>query len=280
MSEPKRLQAGEPVTFIDGRGREFWDVLTAGGQSDVRGDLVVHDDVIGQPDGGTVMSRKQRFFRVLSSTLVQTVQHMPKPASLVWPKDAALLVMWGDVRPGSFVIEGGLGSGALTMALLRAVGPTGRVVTYEVREDTMKRAVKNIRLHHGDAPNHEIRRQSIYEGIDARGVDTVVLDVPEPWAALPHAAAALRNGGVFAAYVVGTTQLQRLAVALDHIECFAQVECMECLLRPWAVSAQSVRPELQMIAHTGFLAFARRTAAVPRPLAPELVAPEPPGDGG
>ncbi len=266
MNAPKLLQAGEPVTFVDGRGREYWDVLAVGGQSDVRGDLVAHDEVIGLPDGGLVKSRKQRLFRVLSSTLVQTVQHMPKPASLVWPKDAALLVTWGDVRPGSFVIEGGLGSGALTMALLRAVGPTGRVVTYEVREDTSRRAVKNIRLVHGEAPNHEVRLRSLYDGIEERGADTVALDVPEPWLALPHAAAALRNGGVFAAYVVGTTQLQRLAVAIEHIDCFAMVECMECLLRPWAVSAQSVRPELQMIAHTGFLLFARRTAAEPRPL--------------
>jgi tRNA (adenine57-N1/adenine58-N1)-methyltransferase len=275
MSEA-RLEAGDPVVLVDEKGRYFYDWLAPGGHSNVRGDLVSHDEIIGHGDGGTVGSRRGRTYRVLSATLVQHVQHMPKHTSLIFPKDAALLATWGDVFPGALVVEGGLGSGALTLSLLRAVGPTGRVVTYELREESVNRARKNIRALLGETPNHEVRHADIYQGIEERDVDSVILDVPEPWDVVPHAAAALRPGGVFASYVVGTTQIQRLVIALERIGCFALIECLESLVRPWQVSARSVRPDLQMVGHTGFLVFARRTAAEPR--APREEAPTEPVD--
>lgn len=278
MSDRGRLSAGTPVVFIDAKGRETWDVLTPGRRTDARGDRIAHDDLIGQPDGSTATSTRHRLWLCLSATAVQHVQHMPKHTSLIYPKDSAMLLAWADVSPGDLVVEGGFGSGGLTLYLLRAVGSTGRVVTYEVREESANRGRKNVRALLGETGNHEVRMADIYQGIVERDVDRVVLDVPEPWAVVPHAAAALRPGGSFASYVVGTTQIQRLVLALERIGCFAALECLEALVRPWQVSARSVRPDLQMIGHTGFLVFARRTAAAPRPFDLPPDEPEMPAD--
>lgn len=252
-----RLREGTPVVFVDARQRLYYDHLAAGATSPVRGDRIAHDEAIGREDGCAVRSTGGSLYHVLSATLPQHVLHMQRHAQIVYPKDIAVLLLWGDVSPGRTVIEGGFGSGALTAALLRAVGPTGRVVTYELQESAVNRAGKNVRALLGACPNHEVRLADIYQGIEATDVDCVMLDVPEPWMVVPHAEQALRGGGVFAAYLPTVLQVQQLALAL-HQASFELIETIETLFREWHVTARSVRPEQQMIGHTGFLVFARK----------------------
>ncbi len=262
---PVRLLAGMPVTFVDRRGRLRHDVLRPGTLSDFRGDVVRHDAVIGQPDGVRVRSSQGRYLHVFAATLRDHVLRMKRHAQIIYPKDIAMLLTWADIYPGATVVEGGFGSGALTLGLLRAVGAGGRVITYELRQEAVNRAAKNVAAFAGDAPNHTVRVADIYQGIVERAVDRVILDVPEPWDAVPAAVEALRPGGIFASYVPTAVQLQRLGAALDRSRAFAVVEALETILRPWHVTRRSVRPEQKIIGHTGFLMFARRTAGEPVP---------------
>lgn len=264
------LRPGQPVVFIDRRRRELHDVLQPGRHTNVRGDRLAHDDVLGQPDGARVTSPKGRIYRVFAATLVQHALYMKRHATIIYPKDIAPILMWSDIAPGHTVVEGGFGSGAMSMALLRAIGRGGRLVTYELSESSANTARKNVEaLFGGPPPHHEVRIGDIYEGIAERDVDRIVLDVPEPWTVVPHAANALRDGGILCAYVPTTLQLQAFALAVREHPGFATTECMEILLRTWHVTRESVRPDQQMIGHTGFIAFSRRAAHPNRDAVPD-----------
>ncbi len=265
------LRAGQPVVFIDRRRRELHDILEPGRHTNVRGDRLAHDDVIGQPDGAKVTSPKGRIYRCFAATLVQHALYMKRHATIIYPKDIAPILMWADIAPGQTVVEGGFGSGAMSMALLRAIGTTGRLITYELREASANTARKNVEALFGrPPPHHTVRIGDIYAGIAERDVDRIVLDVPEPWSVVEHAANALRDGGILCAYVPTTLQLQKFALAVRAHPGFATTECLEILLRSWHVTLESVRPDQQMVGHTGFIAFSRRAAhpnraAVPGP---------------
>jgi len=187
---------------------------------------------------------------------------MPRGAQVLYPKDLALIPMWADIYPGARVFEAGTGSGALTMALLRAVGPRGLVVTYEAREDFARTARLNIERYMGAVPNLVALRNNAYEGIqlleDGVPFDRVVLDLPEPWQVVPHAARVLRSGGIYLSFVPTVPQVQQTVVALQHAAVFAMVETFETLLRTWSVQGRSVRPDHRMVAHSGFLTVARK----------------------
>lgn len=265
------LRAGQPVVFIDRRRRELHDVLQPERHTNVRGDRLAHDDVIGQPDGCKVVSPRGRIYRCFAATLVQHALYMKRHATIIYPKDLAPILMWADIAPGQTVVEGGFGSGAMSMALLRALGPTGRLFTYELREASANTARKNVEaLFGGPVPQHTVHIGDIYDGIKEREVDRIVLDVPEPWDVVEHAANALRDGGILCAYVPTTLQLQKFALAVRKHPGFATTECLEILLRSWHVTLESVRPDQQMVGHTGFIAFSRRAAhpnrdAIPAP---------------
>ncbi len=251
---------GDPVVFVDREGREHITVLTAGKVTDIRGNLIPHDRLFGATEGLRVRGSQAVEFRVVRATLPQFARGMQRHATIIYPKDAAMLVAYGDVFPGATVVEGGYGSGALSMQILRAIGPAsvgGRLVTYELRVESKNRADKNVRAFMGQQPHHEVKLGDIYQGIDERGVDRVILDVPEPWEVVDHAALALRPGGVFATYVPTTLQLHRIVMALQASRRFLPAESMELIERPWFVTAQSCRPEQKIIGHTGFLCFAR-----------------------
>lgn len=270
FAPPPTLAAGRPVIFIDRRRREFHDVLQPGRVTNVRGDRLSHDDVIGQPDGARVESPRGRIYRAFAATLVQHALYMKRHATIIYPKDIAPILLWADIAPGQTVIEGGFGSGAMSMALLRAIGPTGRLITYELQEASANAARKNVEAFFGGpVPNHEVRLGDIYEGVPEREVDRIVLDVPEPWSVVPHAANALRDGGILAAYVPTTLQLQQFALAVREHPGFATTECLEILLRSWHVTRESVRPDQQMVGHTGFIAFSRRAAHPNRDAVPD-----------
>jgi tRNA (adenine57-N1/adenine58-N1)-methyltransferase len=198
----------------------------------------------------------------LRPTLGDYVLKMPRGAQVLYPKDLALIPMWADVYPGARVFEAGTGSGALTMALLRAVGPRGLVVTYEMREDFSRTALQNIDRYMGPVPNLVPLRKNAYEGIellnDGVPFDRVVLDLPEPWQVIPHAANALRSGGIYASFVPTVPQVMQTTEALERTTVFAMVETFETLLRTWSVQGRSVRPDHRMVAHSGFITVARK----------------------
>ncbi len=254
--------------------------LRPGGVSDLRGGKVAHDALIGQDEGRTVLSSRGERLLVVRPTLAEFVLEMPRGAQVVYPKDLGAILIGADVFPGARVLEAGIGSGALTMALLRAVGPGGRVVSYEIREEFARIAEQNIRRFLGAADTLVLRRQDVYAGIvpEDTPLDRIVLDVPEPWRVAPHAAPALDPGGIWLSYVPTVPQVAETVEALRRTGAFALIETVEILMRPWNIDGLSVRPAHRMVAHTGFLTTARRIQSGGAEHAPNESAEEEPAD--
>jgi tRNA (adenine57-N1/adenine58-N1)-methyltransferase len=189
-------------------------------------------------------------------TLAEYVLEMPRGAQVIYPKDLGPILILADVFPGARILESGMGSGALTTALLRAIGPTGRVTGYEIRDDFRDRAVANVHGFLGTDVPLDAHVRDVYEGIDERDLDRVVLDLPEPWRVVKHAIEALRPGGILLAYLPTILQVGRLREELATAP-FGMVESLEVLQRGWHVEGQSIRPDHRMVAHTGFLTVAR-----------------------
>jgi tRNA (adenine57-N1/adenine58-N1)-methyltransferase len=194
-------------------------------------------------------------------TLAEYVLEMPRGAQVIYPKDLAVILFWADIYPGCRVLEAGMGSGALTLALLRAVGPEGRVITYEQRDEFARRALANIHIRAGEVTNLTVRLRPVEDGLaEEDPVDRVVLDLPEPWKLTGELPKILRPGGIFLSYVPTIIQAHQTSEALRHDRHWALVETFETLFRPWNIDGQSVRPFHRMVAHTGFITVARRVA--------------------
>ena len=222
---------------------------------------VKHADVIAQPDGTRVRSSQGRWFTVVRPRLLDAVLAMPRKSGIVYPKDAAHLVAWADIGPGQRVLESGVGSGALTLQLLRAVGDAGQVIGYELRSDFIELALSNVHTFSGRSGNVLFRERNIYEGIVDQDLDRVVLDVPEPWRVLPHLPQVLRQSGWLAAYTPSIIQASQFVEAVRATGRFAEIETNEVLLRGWHVQGLAVRPDHEMVGHTGFVSVARLVAA-------------------
>jgi tRNA (adenine57-N1/adenine58-N1)-methyltransferase len=235
-------------------------MLRRGGSSDLRGGRIAHDELLGREEGGTIRSTRGERFLVLRPTLAEFVLEMPRGAQVVYPKDLGAILLAADLFPGARVFEAGTGSGALTMALVRAAGSEGRVVSYEVREDFARVAARNIARYLGDTPTLVLRRRDLGEGLlpEDAPVDRMILDLPEPWRAIPAAERALAAGGIFLAYLPTVPQVVQTVEALVGAGTFALVETAEVLMRPWNIDGRSVRPAHRMVAHTGFLVTGRR----------------------
>ena len=255
------LAAGENVVFFDRKQRRYLKRLRAGATVRVRDGTIEADRVIGLDEGSRVRTSLGDEFLVLRPTYAEIVPRLPRSAQVIYPKDTAMILLAGDVQPGSAVLEAGVGPGALTMALLRAVGTEGRLVSYELREDFAAMARENVARFHGAAPNWTLHVRDVTAAIDERDLDTVVLDFSEPWRALDAVAGALRPGGVFVGYVPTVLQVKALVDGLQAHRSFDAIESFETLLRPWHVAGASVRPEHRMVAHTAFLIVARRVAS-------------------
>jgi tRNA (adenine57-N1/adenine58-N1)-methyltransferase len=257
-----QLRNGERIHLVDKKGRQYALTLKAGDTYQLSGHKITHDELIGKPDGSLVTLSGGKTMIALRPTFGEYVLKMPRGAQVLYPKDLALIPMWADVYPGARVFEAGTGSGALTMALLRAVGPRGLVVTYEAREDFARTAMSNIERYMGAVPNLISLRKNAYEGIDLLedGVpfDRLVLDLPEPWQVVPHAARALRSGGMYLSFVPTVPQVQETVEALERTAVFGIIETFETLLRTWSIQGRSVRPDHRMVAHSGFLTVARK----------------------
>ena len=249
------LGAGDRVLLFDSKGRRYLVALAAGGEFHTHAGPVAHDDIIGREEGSTVRSARGARYTVVRPTLGETVLTMPRGAQVIYPKDLGPILIIADIFPGARVLEAGVGSGALSMALVRA----GADVTgYELREDFANRARANVEAFVGDDAfrRYHVSIRDVYDGIDETGLDRIILDLPEPWRAVKHAAGALRPGGILVSYLPTVIQVAQFREVLAGSG-FGLAETVEVLQRTWHVEGASVRPDHRMVAHTGFLSSAR-----------------------
>ncbi len=255
------LAAGEWVRLTDAKGRRHNIRLEPGGRFFTNRGSVEHDALIGGPEGVSVSSSSGGDYLVLRPLLGEYVVSMPRGAAVVYPKDAAQIVAMVDVFPGARVVEAGAGSGSLTLHLLRAVGPTGLVSSYERREDFAAVAVRNVEQFHGEPhPAWKLTVGDLAGRLDDADVDRVVLDMLAPWECLDVVGEALTPGGIVCAYVATTTQLARVVETLRAHGGFTEPYAWETLQRSWHVEGLAVRPDHRMVGHTAFLVTARRMA--------------------
>lgn len=217
------------------------------------------DAIIGHPPGVRVWTHLDKPLTVLRPSLADFILNMKRKSGIVYPKDIGALLMWADIRAGMRVLTAGAGSGALTLALLSAVGSQGRVYSYDIREDMLELTRANAATFFGKTPSSlHLRIGDIVEGIAERHLDRILLDLPEPEATLPEVAEALQPGGLLAVYVPSVTQIERYVEALRNYDDLQQLDTFEALLRFWHVNPPSVRPQHEGIRHTGFVTLARR----------------------
>jgi tRNA (adenine57-N1/adenine58-N1)-methyltransferase len=249
---------GDRVLLIDSKRRRYLVTLRAGQQFHSHSGYVEHDALIGTAEGTTVRSTKGSTYLALRPTLADFVLKMPRGAQVIYPKDLGPILMLADIFPGARVLESGVGSGALSMTLLRA---GAEVTGYELREDFAERATGNVHAFLGDgiASRYTVEVRNVYDGIELTELDRIVLDLPEPWQVVKHAEGALRTGGILVAYTPSVAQVMQLRDVLDH-SAFDLAETIEVLHRSWHVEGQAVRPDHRMVAHTGFLTHARLMA--------------------
>jgi tRNA (adenine57-N1/adenine58-N1)-methyltransferase len=228
--------------------------LVAGATFHTHAGIVAHDDIIGGTEGRAVVGSTGRHFLVLRPTLADVVLKMPRGAQVIYPKDLGAILMAADIAPGQRVLESGVGSGALSMTVLRA---GASVIGYEIREDFADRARANVAAALGPDAPYTVHIRDVTAGIDERDLDRVLLDMPEPHKVIAPAAAALRPGGILLAYLPTINQTALLRAALDDGP-FGLAETQEVMRRTWHVEPRSVRPDHRMVGHTGFLTTARR----------------------
>lgn len=261
---------GDRVQLTDAKGRHYTMVLNPGSEFHTHRGAIEHDAVIGLPEGSVVKSTSGDAFLVLRPLLIDYVLSMPRGAQVIYPKDAAQIVHEGDIFPGARVLEAGAGSGALTCSLLRAVGPAGQVISYEVRDDHAVHARRNVETFFGQDPQNWrlVIGDLVDSDLDEASVDRVVLDMLAPWDVLDAVARLLIPGGVLMVYVATVTQLSKTVEALREQQCWTEPRAWETLQRGWNVVGLAVRPQHNMRGHTAFLVSARR-------LAPGTVTPTP-----
>ncbi|MGH8873383.1 MAG: tRNA (adenine-N1)-methyltransferase [Acidimicrobiia bacterium] len=259
-----KLASGEPALLIDAKGRRFLLSLDPDRIFQYHEGAVRHIDLIGQEDGTWVESSTGAHLLLLRPRLADFVLKMKRSAQVVYPKDLGPILIYADIAPGMTVLEAGTGSGALTLGLSRAVGPTGRVVSVEVREDHAAHARKAVERWYGEIPeNLDLRVGDVADEVEALVPDRIVLDLPEPWHVMKVAAQHQPTGGVLTAYLPTVIQVQTLVEEARATGVFTEIEVKEFLVRDWNVSGRSVRPEHRMIGHTGFLVFMRKTEVKP-----------------
>ena len=253
MTGSPPLRPGDLALLVDSKDRRYLLTLADGGQFHSHAGVTAHDAILAAGEGATVRSGTGARYLVLRPTLAEYVLAMPRRAQVVYPKDLGAILLRADVAPGHRVLEAGVGSGALSLALLRA---GARVVGYELREDFAARARANVERFLDPGDRYRVELADAYEGIAEGGLDRVVLDLPEPWRVVAHAEKALVPGGILLSYVPSIVQVAQLREALEASR-FGLLETVEVLERGWHVKGAAVRPDHRMVAHTGFLTTAR-----------------------
>ena len=256
------LGAGERVVLHDRKGRRYLVTLEAGRSWHSHAGVLDHDDVIGRDEGVMLRTSLNMEVLVLRPTLTDVILKMPRGAQVIYPKDIASILGLADIRPGVTVVEAGAGSGALSMALLQAVGASGKVISYERREEHLVHARRNVAGYFGEEPPWwQPVLGDLEDHLAQLSCDRLVLDVLEPWKMVKPGAEALQPGGVIIAYMPTVTQVTRLVKALEEDGRYGLLRTQESLVRTWQVDGLSVRPDHRMVAHTAFLTTARRLVA-------------------
>ena len=263
---------GDRVQLTDAKRRHYTLILEEGGEFHSHKGVIHHDDIVGMDEGSVIDSTLGSSFLLFRHLMVDHVLSMPRGAAVIYPKDSAQILVEGDIFMGARVFEAGAGSGALSMTLLRAVGPEGHVFSYEIREDHLDFAVNNVTDYFGKQPEWWSPRLGDLGDVtvdDLGGpVDRVILDMVEPWHYLETVRDILIPGGVFMTYVATVPQLMNVMEGIRELKCFTEPKAWESLVREWKVEGLATRPEHRMNAHTAFLIWTRRLAdgvTPPRP---------------
>lgn len=253
------LKEGDLVVFQDHQDRSYRQVLRENGRLQTHWGYIDHRDLFGRENGRRVCTTKGKELFVFRPTLVDFTMKMHRMSGIIYPKDTAYMLMWGDVYPGITVVHGGVGSGALTLALARRVGPAGKVIGYDVRQDMLDCAARNITALFGTMPPQvTLKLGNMYEEIQETNADTLMLDLPEPWDAIGPVIPALKPGGVLVTYIPTIRQAEILTRELRTGGAFAMIQTVEILVRDWHIRGKSIRPNHRMVGHTGFITTARR----------------------
>lgn len=257
----RNFQYGDRVQLTDAKGKLYSITLTAGAEWHTHKGMLKHDQLVGIPEGSIVATNGELKFQAFRPLLADYVLSMPRGATIIYPKDAAMILSMADIKPGVRVLEAGVGSGALSISILRAIGENGFLHSVEIRDDFAKISEKNVSSYFGEKPaNWELSIGALQEQQLENNYDRIVLDMLAPWECMDVASNALVPGGVFMSYVATTTQLSRIAEAIKDSGNFTEPESSETIVRGWHHEGLAVRPQHRMIGHTGFLVFARRMA--------------------
>ncbi len=258
-----KLEYGSLCIAVDElKGKRHLLRLKEGGRFTAMYGFVEHSDIVAGGDGCFVNASKGPGYRFFFPTYSDYVMNIKRKAQIIYPKDTAAILMWGDVRGGQRILESGVGQGALSMAILNTLGGSGELVGYEIREDFAVMSADFIKEWHGEAENHKIEIRDVYEGIDGE-FDRILLDLPEPWHVVKHAETGLRDGGIMVAY------LPTILQAVTHVETmkesgfFEEIETFEFTKRPWKIDGRSVRPEMWTYNHSAFIVKGRKVAKKP-----------------
>ncbi len=257
------FREGDHALIVDRRGRHYLVQLDSSASFHTHVGNFPHADLIGQNEGTWVTTAQGHNLIAFKPSLADFTREMPRIATVVYPKDLGAIITYGDIFPGATVLEAGSGSGALTLALLRAVGARGSVIAYDIRADLIERTAANVASIHEEAPNLELKQGDVYEGFSESGLDRIVLDLPEPWQVVTHASGGLVPGGVFVSFLPTVLQVHELTQALRKQRTFEMIETFEIFIRTWMVGGRSIRPSHRMVGHTGFITTARHCS--PRP---------------
>ena len=257
----RSFQYGDRVQLTDAKGKLYSITLTQGSEWHTHKGMLKHDALVGLPEGSIVATNQDLKFQAFRPLLADYVLSMPRGATIIYPKDAAMILGVADIKPGIRVLEAGVGSGALSISLLRAIGKDGVLHSVEIREDFAEISENNVSTYFGGKPtNWNLTIGALQDQTYEADFDRVLLDMLTPWECLDVASKALVPGGVFMAYVATTTQLSKIAEAIKESGNFTEPESSETIVRGWHHEGLAVRPQHRMIGHTGFLIFARRMA--------------------
>jgi tRNA (adenine57-N1/adenine58-N1)-methyltransferase len=261
------FQVGDRVQLTDERGKMYSFYLSTGQQWHSHKGWIAHDEIIGADEGSVFTASSGAKYQAFRPLLSDYVLSMERGATIIYPKDSATIIGYADIAPGCRVLEAGAGSGALSISILRAIGPAGELHSFEERGEFATNATQNVKNYFGELPsNWKLRIGRVQSGEFQGDFDRVIFDMLAPWDALDVAISALRPGGVLCTYVATTTQLSRVAEAIRESEAFTEPESFETLLRGWHHEGLAVRPQHAMNAHTGFLTLARRMKPGVKPI--------------
>ncbi|MFN7170955.1 MAG: tRNA (adenine-N1)-methyltransferase, partial [Candidatus Omnitrophota bacterium] len=247
----RKFKEGDLVIFYDPiKGNAYLQKLVKNGKFMTHWGIIEHNQVLHREEGEVVFTHTEKKFFIFHPTLNEFIKKMARKSAIMHPKDLGIVLLWADIHPGLRVVEAGSGSGALLLALARAVGEKGEVISYDVREDLQEIAKQNVRKFLGEVPNLKFKVKDIYRGIEEVDVDRIIFDLPCPWEAINTLKESLRPGGIVLAYLPTIIQSEKFVKALQETGGFFLIETLESIIRPWNIEGLSVRPCHRMIGHT------------------------------